>query len=797
MNSQNGSGASPGPSRTRLPLPALAADCGALLVLAVITAAFFWRFLTSDSVYFPSGGGDLASFLLPMYTFIARSLRDGVLPLWNPYLYGGAPFAADIQTGLFYPLHLLVFTLVPAVTYRLLENLAVLHVWLAGACMYVCLRGLLPDSHAVKIPPALAGATAFMLSDFFVVHLGNLNMIEAAAWLPLTFVLLHRALTDDRPWLAVAAGGVLAVTYYAGHVQPFLMTVLLLAGYAVLRAAIAASAAWSDRRQVLTAVRRHAALLALMLVVAAGLAAPLALPSLEMASYSVRVDLSYSAAMQYSLAPAQLIGMLVPGFFARDPGQFWGPWDRVEMGYLGVLPLLLALLALAMRREPLVRALGLLSVLALFLAFGGYSVLQGWLHTFVPGFDKLRAPARFTYLLDFGLAALAALGMDALLRPLDHRARLALRSAVKLLVGAFLVAAAVGTPVIYTTLLASQDKDATIFERAGRAANGWAFFLLLAGLSLAWLLSRRRRTAGAGLAGWTGLLLIAVDLISLGSGVDVGTQDPTTGFRHDGAVAFLKQDPGYWRLDTRTDVWDVWQPDLSLVAGIQDVSGIWNPLALADYETYWGNLGSRTSPLYDFLTARYVVGHKNVKLDPAKFTLAYDGDPSVSVYRNAGALPRAQVLYNANVLQRDQILTALRDPGFNPARSVLLEDGQPLAGAVANSPVTITAYGANAMTLEVQPVAAGYLVLSEVWYPGWRARVDGQERPVLRANFAFRAVAVAPGDRQIRLVFEPDTWRWGLTLAALTLAALGMWALRSLTVRQGARPATIAPGSGG
>jgi hypothetical protein len=532
--------------------------------------------------------------------------------------------------------------------------------------------------------------------------------------------------------------------------------------------------------------------LALMLAVAAGLAAPLALPSLEMASYSTRADLSYTAAMEYSLAPSQMIGMLVPGFFTRDPAQFWGPWDRVEMGYLGVLPLLLALVALMVRRDSLARALGLLSLLALFLAFGGYSALQGWLHAFVPGFDKLRAPARFTYLLDFGLAALAALGMDALLRPGDHRARLALRSALKVLVAAFALAAAVGTPIVYATLLASQDRDAVIFERAGRAANGWAFFLLLGGLSLAWLIARRWRAAGASALsgramGWAGLALIAIDLVSLGADVDVGTQDPTTGFRHEGAVAFLKQDPGYWRLDTRTDAWDVWQPDLSLVAGIQDVSGIWNPLALADYEAYWGNLGSRSTPLYDFLSAKYVVGHKNVKLDPAKFTLAYDGDPAVSIYRNASPLPRAQVLYDARVLPRDQVLPALRDPAFSPARTVLLESGQPLTGAGAASPATITAYNANAITLDIQPTAPGYLVLSEVWYPGWRARVDGLERPVLRANYAFRAVAVAPGDRQVRLTFEPDTWKWGLALAGVTVVALGVWAGVLIRSRRRAR----------
>jgi uncharacterized membrane protein YfhO len=69
-------------------------------------------------------------------------------------------------------------------------------------------------------------------------------------------------------------------------------------------------------------------------------------------------------------------------------------------------------------------------------------------------------------------------------------------------------------------------------------------------------------------------------------------------------------------------------------------------------------------------------------------------------------------------------------------------------------------------------VAPGYLVLSEVYYPGWRAWVDGEEAPVLRANYAFRAVAVSAGNHTVRLVFEPALWRWGLVLAGATVAVL-------------------------
>jgi hypothetical protein len=778
------------------PLARLLRDLGALGLLALATAGFFWRVLTSQDVFFPAGGGDLASFLYPMYTFISRSLHEGVFPLWNPYLYGGAPFAADIQTGLFYPVHLLTFLLTPDVTYRTVEMLAIFHIWLAGAFMYICLRGLLTGSAQLARVACLAGALAFMFSDLFIVHLGNLNMIEVAAWLPLIFVLFHRALWDQRPGLAVAGGVALAMSLYAGHIQPFLYIVLCLGIYllfhlAVLHLRYRSQPKVGSRGQAAVRTIGPAVLtFAILFAVGIGLAAPLLFPAMEMAGYSIRLDTPYAEAMRYSLPPAELIGLLVPNFFGRDPAQFWGPWDRVEVGYLGVLPLLLAGVAVTLRRQAVARFFALLAIIALLLALGGYSVFQGWLNVLAPGFALLRAPARFIFLMDFALAALAALGLDVLLRRLDLRQRLAFRALVRFVPLALVAIAAAGTPLVYTALLTSQDKDPTIFERISRAANGWAIFLVFAGLSVAWMLALRWRWLKPAALGWLAATLIAVDLLTLGANVDVGTTDPTGGFQHAAAISFLRQDKSFYRIDTRTGVWDVWQPDLSLVAGIQDVGGIVNPLLLAGYDAYWGNLGSRSSPLYDFLNAGYIIGHKNVKLDTTKFELAFDGDPQVNVYRNTRVLPRAQVVHQAQVIPRAQALAALRAEGFNPAVSVILESGQALAASSnVTSSATIIAYDANALQVQVTAVAPGYLVLSEVYYPGWRAWVDGAETEILRANYAFRAVAMPAGTHLVKMSFEPPLWRWGLVVAGVTLVAtllLGWWQRRRATGHQSA-----------
>ena len=155
-------------------------DVLALGLLTLAAVGFFWQILFAGA-WMPSGGGDLASLLYPTYHFAARSLKSGLIPLWNPYLWSGGPFAADIQASLFYPVNLIYFLLAPEIGFRGVMLLAAFHFWLGGVGMYLFLKTFLPRD-TVLAP--LFGALAYMFSDYFIVHFGNLNLIAQAAWLP-------------------------------------------------------------------------------------------------------------------------------------------------------------------------------------------------------------------------------------------------------------------------------------------------------------------------------------------------------------------------------------------------------------------------------------------------------------------------------------------------------------------------------------------------------------------------------------------------------------------------------------
>ncbi len=798
----------------------------ALGLLALATAGFFWRILFAGA-WMPRGGGDLASLLYPTYHFAAQSLKSGVFPLWNPYVWGGTPFASDIQSSLFYPVNLIYFALAPEISYRGVMLLAVFHFWLAGAGMFLCLRSLLPRN---GILAPLFGGLAFMFSDYFVVHFGNLNLIAQAAWLPFIFLFYHRSLSERRSGLAVWAGVCFAVAATAGHIQPLLFITLGLGGDLLYHLGLI-FAGWKTSgpeqggaRRLLRAWGFPLSTYAITLLVGLGLSAMALIPAYEMTGYTLRAEYNYAQASAYSLAPAQLVGLLVPSFFGRDPAAYWGVWDRVEVGYVGVSTLLLALLALLMwvggdrstsqpesqatpghgfaRRQPdrHSRELGSdlvqerrffvgetvrfasLAVLSLLLAMGGYSVLHGWLYGLIPGLGGMRAPARFIFLMDFALAALAALGLAALMNGPEKWLRPALRRILRSAPWVVGVLSLFVVPLAFYLVISSQDKDPVIFARISAAANGLVFFcgLLVAGIGLFYFRYRGRlrpTTVGA-----LAVALLFFDLASLGGDVDVGYEDPALNFDHPAAVHFLKSDPDLYRIDSRTDVWHLWQPNTSLLHSIFDVGGLINPLSLAEYDRYWSIIPSRSSALYDFLNAKYVIAGKDVVLDWEKFVPVFDGDPALNVYLNRKALPRALVVHRAIAApDHEAALAALGDPDFDPAAVVVVEGGEAL-DTRPSSPASVRfdSFQPNEMRLWVDTPADAYLVLSEVWYPGWRATVDGASAPVLRANYAFRALRLVPGQHQVYLTFAPRSWAVGLAisgLAALALVGWGAWRL--------------------
>ncbi len=760
-------------------------DVAMLGLLALATVAFFWRVVLAGE-WMPAGGGDLVSFLYPIHHFAAQALKSGQFPLWNPYLYGGMPFAADIQTALYYPIHLIVWLAVPQVTYRMMLGLAIFHFWLAGAAAYLCFRSRLRRHDAPVTDgwssryPALLGALAYMFSDFFVIHFGNLNLIAQAAWLPLIFLFYHRALSERHLQLAIWAGLLLGIAATAGHTQPWLFSVLALLVSTLYHIGVE----WHNGKRAgaqprlpehIRARLLPVGLLLLTLLIGMGLAAVALLPAYELSGWTPRATYDYQRAGEYSLPPAGLIGLFVPSFFGRDPAKHWGPWERVEVGYLGILPLVLAVLGIGagIRRERMIGLLSLLAAFSLVAALGAYSALYGYLYQLVPGLAGMRAPARFVFVFDFALAGLAAYGLQLLMQgaPAARQTLARFTRAAPWILGGLVV---IALPLSYHALITSQDKDAVIFARTAAATNGLVFFIGLLVAASVLLYALQRGWIRPAIFGVLGVALTFFDLASLGSNLDVAKQDPSATFHHPGIIAFLQSDRSLYRIDTRTNIWHLWQPDTPLLHHVQDVSGVVNPLILADYARFLEGIPSRSSRLYDALNVKYVIAARDVVLDWQKFAPVFAGDNQLAVFLNRTALPRAWVVHRArSVPDQAAAWSAVHAPEFDPAQEVIVEGGPELHGTAPRpADIRLDQYALNGLQLRVDMPAEGYLVLSENWYPGWHARVDGKPQTIWRANYAFRALHLTAGLHHVELDYAPWSWTLGLTLSLVTLVCV-------------------------
>jgi len=774
--------------------PGLAGEWAILALLAALTLAFFWRVLLTRDTWLPRGGGDFNSFYYPLYRFAGAEVAVGRFPLWNPTLWGGMPFAADQQTGLFAPMNLLAFALARPFGYGTLEWLAIGNVWLAAALGYAFGREL-----GARRAAATLGGITFAFGGFMVSHLGHYPMVAVAPWLPAIFLTLRRAiLRRSLPW-TLALAGALLLALLGGHQQIFLY---LLTGTGLYWLFLTWNGSpdpvWPDS---LGAVRRWlagrfaghwivaGAQLGLAGGLAVGLAAPSLLISLQMAALSIRSGISYGEALAYSLRPLHLITLLVPNAFGSTPGTFIGAvgFSGEVWGYAGIVALGLGVFALlrataTSRREAAFFAA--LAGLALAVSLGAATPLQGWFYAFVPGYSRIRASGRWLILVDFAVAALATLGAEGLLRLVarDIAAGRELLGRVARALGITLAVGAVALGLGYGVLLAPREPSAPLAQFLDSAVATLVIVGLAAGLVFA--LSRGRLSAQA-----LGPLLVALvvfDLFSATAPVPPTNDDPLASFGHDDAAAIIRAAApvGPFRVDQSKLVETGWQPSWAATAGLESVSGTYDPLGLATYARYWDATRQRhDSPRYDLLGIRYVLLPPNDSpAGGAKFREIGRGNDFV-IYENTTALPRAFLVGGAQpVATAEDAWTAINTQGFDPRATAYLgaptdgTDTPPAlnAGAPQGQVTTIRPDG-DELRATVESDRDAILVFGEVAYPGWRATIDGAATPLYTADYLFRAVRVPAGRHEVRLTFTPPLWRIGWFIAggsAIVVAAL-------------------------
>jgi len=776
----------------------LTAEIGAIGGLILGWLLFFWQpLLTSAEV--PQGGGDLNSFFFPLQAVSAAAIRAGQLPLWNPYLHGGMPQLANFQAAVLYPPNLLADALARPFQYGTLEMLAIAHYLIASLGVYLLARSL----GASRLGGVAAGLV-LPYGGFMVAHLGHYSMLSVAAWIPWLLLTLRLAVVRASWTWAAATAVVVFLMTTGGHQQMLLYgltagfawwifwVVLHLDLFSRLRPASAPilggtapaltdsleAGSGVDWRPLVRPLSGQVVRVGVAVAAGVGLAAPMLLPSLQLARLSVRSALSYAQSTEFSVEPVALLHLIVPKVFGSNPTDYWGAFSSGEIwSYVGIATLILAAVALGVRPGPARLFLAGLVVVALLYALGPETPLHGWIFRFVPLFGLVRAPARTLVFVDLGLALLAGLGVTEISRHDSNRAvRLdpVLSSALRVLLVVLAALLFLVLPLFYSLILGvNAPSNRPVIAVDG--LNLLAFYLAL-GAVLLWTV--RRRHLGGAPAALAAIALIVFDLFGATAGFNPTSADVVAGYRQQEAVAFLQSrlaTEGPYRIES---VAPSWQPDLAAVAGIDDVGGLFDPMQLADYDAaLQAAVANRTLPLYDLLGARYLVGDARTQ-PPATFTPMLHSANGLVVWQNSAAMPRAWLTYQATGVNVATALDVIRRKDFNPRAAVLLTGSLAAPQAGGRGAVTFTSASNDIVTLQVSTDRPAVLVLADVNYPGWVATVDGRPTAVATADGLFRAVAVPAGNHQVVFRFQPPLVRDGEIVSAMSgLLILGMLVL--------------------
>ncbi|HEU4669485.1 MAG TPA: hypothetical protein VFR91_02135 [Dyella sp.] len=695
---------------------------------------------------------DAADEFFPTVYFNAHTLRMGMLPWWNPFIYSGYPQIADPQGMLFSPLLTgwMLLLREPGMTW--FDWAVLLHLLMGGAAIVALLR-----SWGANRFGALLGAVVFMGGGVAAARLEHVPDVLAYGWSPVVLLALRHFLAAPD-WRRGALFGLAAAALATHLVQVAYLLASMIAGYFI----VASAARWRGYR---ARERWHwvlGTLVAFLVALAGGL--PQLVFSGAFVALSNRASLPVSAAAPASLDPRVLLGFLDPNAWHALRGAYDGPASRVEgFLYIGAIPtLMLAGLGKAWRIAGQRRQLAFfaaVAALACLYMFGTHTPFYGWLYRWMPGLEQFRRPSDAAYLVNFSLAIGVGLGASQF----DLAAR---------------------RPVRAVLVLAALWLALASLHMRGAGAHWQAATILAALVALLALWRLKGQTSPSRAAFWLVLVLIAdYRCFNLNGRFNQG---------HDNAARTRGSDVTAYLLRTRTHdpdqlpariepagagiLWD----NYVAISGLRSTQG-YNPLRYGLYDRWYGAHENDTLPrvdrpynpgvgsrLDDLLGVRYVVtGHDDTALEArlaeAGLARTFTGRRA-EVWTNPGAYPGilnpVQPLPPGTMLAPD----AFAATDFSHTLWLTPRDAQDarsgtLAAADCRSPVQVRDVRAGTSRIDFATAAdaPGWLVLSELDFPGWTASIDGRPLPIHRANGLFRAICVPAGRHAIRFAFHP--WR--------------------------------------
>ncbi|MEW6095922.1 MAG: YfhO family protein [bacterium] len=769
-------------------------DLWIIFLFLSLIIIFFGQILFTQATYVFR---DFYKTIYPTRYFVSQCVKEGCFPLWNPYLYFGYPFFASLQHGLLNPFSFFLYLFPFDIGIKLF---IVWHLFLAGLFMYLLMRDFGVSQISSLIASLVYTFNSYMLSIDTFTHL------TSACWTPLIFLLFNRSFyTKEKLKYIILTSISLSLQFVGEEPTILYATVIVLTLFTIAKAVMQYR---KEGRIIYPS--KSILILSLVVLISVGLVLFQLLPFLEAVNYSYRQEgMVYHKATKWSLPPIELLTLICP----VSSGFMEFIWVGLGQGlfkgiYFGIVPFFLILVSLCEKSRKNLFWFGIFLV-GIILSFGDHTPFYKFLYKYFPFFSMHRYPMKFFCMSIFAGSILAGFGFDYLLRTIREKR---IKSFILLFIsnlflifilliwyfnlGKILWLLKINYFVINSLekLLEIEGKYFMVYKNFFLVTTIFSLFNLLAFLT-------RRCRVKLNFFTTVSLIIITFDLFFFGLNLNPLVNQKLYHYQPP-ILKILKKDTDYFRFmiepktlsyyceelgrgeQTLLEVIKTLQlsltPNLGLMHKIYEVDG-YGFLILEDYIKFYVRLGYGK-----FIVDPQLSKLTNVKYIISKFEIPYPYLKLVykeekygeefRLYENMSYLPRAFFVPKTRVVKdRQEILNILTSRDFDPQKEVILEEEIPNSKSkISNlkSQIRIIDYQPNKVTINTSCYNDGFLFLSDTYYPGWKAYIDGKPTKIYRANFLFRAIVLPQGSHHVKFVYIPLSFKIELLGTLITIISL-------------------------
>lgn len=766
-----------------------------LLLLVIGIASIFWQFFLSKLYLFPGNyllawfepyktenfsgsfiflahkpiAEDTFKLIYPFKILAVDLIKHFQPPLWNPYNGSGMPLLAAINPGYLDPFNILHVTFNNYFAWTLI---IVIETILIAVFTFLYSKSINLGNKA-----SIFTAVVFTLSGAVVTRLVYSQFTLGIAVLPLSLYLLEKYREKFQKKYLFALTLAIGILLLSTHFQYSFYILFFVCFYWILRA--------KGKRLIPF----------LFIILGVGFASVQLVPAIELFQYANLNSQSSSFIFSTALLPVKnLITFLIPNYYGNPSTyNYWGVGDYIETAiYIGIIPSFFAFLAIFRIKE--IKNSFILTFYFLILLFTLLISLDipfiRWLYALNIPFLSVGVPTRIFFVTTFSLAILSGFGYKYLIESPGTRKQL--------LTPIFIFSFFIGLLFIITILNLHSScpelmKNCRITSIRNSLIELGGFLATLCLIVIYLFLNLSKKRNGYGTAFF--IILIVYLLGFYNSYKFLPFSPKETFFPANNVINAIKQVTGNTRVLGIGEANIM--PDFATYFHFYDPQYV-NPLYIKRYGELVGFANSGIFPppllrsdvdiktdatlsaalefqrdrLMSILNINYLLYKKDKIPVDRKNDIVWENDKWYIVQRSK-RLPRAYLVNKLEVLGKDEKeLKTLFSPSFDPATTAVVEKNflglSQINGIESKGSATIKKYNENNVLIKTISLYNSFLVLSDNYYPGWKAFVDNKEVPVYRTNYTLRGVAVPSGTHLVYFVYDPLSFKVGVLLSSLS-----------------------------